>query len=73
VSALTEKEVEAGLATLNRAKGFLRSELGKRLSLRRTPELQFLRDRSLEHGLRVAELLQELEQKGELDGTGEEE
>jgi len=73
VSALSEDEVAAALATLNRAKGFLRTELGKRLSLRRTPELQFLRDRSLEHGLRVAELLQELEQKGEFDEAGEEE
>jgi len=71
VSAPTEREVEEGIATLLRARGFLRSELGKRLGLRRTPELHFLRDRSLEHGLRVAEILSELEKKGELGDSGE--
>lgn len=76
VSAPTDEETETGIAVLRRAKGFLRSELGKRLGLRHTPDLQFLRDRSLEHGLRVAEILSELERKGELDGeddAGEEE
>ena len=34
---------QAGLKALNRAKGFIRTELSKRLSIRRTPELIFKR------------------------------
>lgn len=72
VSALGEDDLTEGLATLERARGFLRTELGRAVRLRHTPDLRFLPDRSAEHGLRVAKLLDELKRKGEL-GEGEEE
>ena len=41
---------EAGLKALNQSKGFIRSELAKRLTIRKTPELIFQLDNSLEKG-----------------------
>jgi ribosome-binding factor A len=48
------KKIEAGLA---RAAGFLRVQLGKRLSLRVTPEIHFRHDVSVEHGVRLSQLI----------------
>jgi ribosome-binding factor A len=45
---------------LERASAFIRREMGRRLRLRRTPELQFVFDESIEHQDRVERLLQEL-------------
>ena len=48
------KGIETGLA---RAAGFLRAQLGKRLSLRVTPELRFKHDVSVERGVRLSQLI----------------
>jgi ribosome-binding factor A len=47
----------ATLQVLDRAQGYLRSELGRRLRIRQTPELQFRIDDSLAHSQRIQELL----------------
>lgn len=39
---------------------FIRGELGRRLHLRRVPELRFELDRSLDHALRIEQLLREV-------------
>jgi ribosome-binding factor A len=44
-------------AGLERAAGFLRSELGHRLKLRVTPELRFVHDPSVERGVRLSKLI----------------
>lgn len=49
------------LQGLKSAAGFLRGELGRRLSLRYAPELLFFLDNSLEEDLRLAELLRQIE------------
>ncbi len=41
--------------------GFIRSELGKRIRLRHTPELVFALDDSIAHGVRISQLLSELQ------------
>lgn len=53
----TMEEQKATLMALNKAKGFIRSELGKRVRLRYTPELSFVFDTSIEHGAKILELL----------------
>jgi ribosome-binding factor A len=58
------------MAGLKSATGYVRSELGQRIRLRRTPEVVFLEDRSLERGDRLLSLLNQIGQKGE---RGEEE
>lgn len=42
---------------LKRAAGFLRAQLGGRLKLRVTPELQFRHDPTVEHGARLSQLI----------------
>lgn len=51
---------DAGLAALNRAKGYIRTELSKRLDIRRTPELIFVQDTSLEKGKQIDDILNEI-------------
>jgi ribosome-binding factor A len=46
---------------LERAAPFLRRHLGRRLRLRRVPELQFFFDESIERADRIEQILQELE------------
>lgn len=50
-------EIMAGLKS---ATGYVRSELGHRIRLRRTPEVTFLEDRSLERGTQMVTLLNQL-------------
>ncbi|PSB24556.1 30S ribosome-binding factor RbfA [Stenomitos frigidus] len=60
------------MAGLKSATGFVRSELGQRIRLRRTPEVIFLEDSSLERGDKVLSLLSRLSQERELaDHTDE--
>ncbi|MEH2410162.1 30S ribosome-binding factor RbfA [Nostoc sp.] len=54
-----EAKVET-MAGLKSATGYVRSELGARIRLRRTPEVIFLEDRSIERGNKVLALLDQL-------------
>lgn len=61
VSALdksTEADVMRGLKS---ASGFLRREIGHRLQLRYTPELQFIADDSIAYGAHILEVLRDPE------------
>lgn len=55
-----EAEREDCVRVLERAKGFIRSTLARRVRLRMTPELVFKLDRGAEHSQRISELLEEL-------------
>lgn len=57
----------AAMAGLKSATGYVRSELGQRLSLRRTPEVIFVEDRSIERGTKVLSLLNQLSQERKPD------
>ena len=48
---------DATVHALNRAAGFLRSRLGRRVRMRRVPRLVFEHDRTLEHALRIDALI----------------
>ena len=54
-------EVAGGLES---ARGFVKRELGKRLHLRRLPDIAFHFDASLEHGSHIDRLLTELKEPG---------
>ena len=61
VSFLGKQErAEAGLKALNRSKGFIRSALAKRLTIRKTPEIIFEIDHSLEQGNKIEKILAEI-------------
>jgi ribosome-binding factor A len=60
VTTLGEEEAKAEvLAGLRSAAPFIRGQLGKRLHMRRIPELHFEIDRKLENALRIESLLRE--------------
>lgn len=59
----SEAEKAASMSGLESAKGYIRSELGQRIKLRRTPEIHFLWDDSLERGSRIMELLNEVKKE----------
>ena len=60
------------MAGLKAATGYVRSELGQRVRLRRTPEVVFIEDRSLERGDRVLSLLNQLNNDRPSEDSSEE-
>lgn len=54
-----EMPIELAIEGLESAEGFLRSQLGRTLRLRRIPELRFVADHTLEHARRIEDLLDE--------------
>ncbi|NDJ61828.1 MAG: 30S ribosome-binding factor RbfA [Chloroflexi bacterium] len=62
VNALGEEERQKEvMLALAHANGFLRREVGKRVRLRKTPELFFIWDASLDRGERINQLISELD------------
>ena len=57
---------------LQAATGFVRSELGQRLRLRRTPEIIFREDLGVERGTRVLSLINQLSQERAEKGLSDE-
>lgn len=55
-----EEQKENSLKALEKANGFLRSELGKRIRLRHIPELIFKFDESIAYGSHIEKLLGEI-------------
>ena len=57
VSFIKEEDVEPSLEVLNKAKGFIRSELASKLDIRRVPEIRFVLDEGYKKEERISELL----------------
>lgn len=55
----SEKEKSDAMAALKNASGFVRREIGQRVQLRYTPEITFLLDDSIEHGIHISKLIDE--------------
>lgn len=53
----TKQDSLVGLA---KAKGFIRSEIGKRIRLRKIPEITFSFDEAIEYGNRIEKILRDL-------------
>ena len=51
---------EAGMKALDRSRGYLRSELAKRMTIRKVPELIFKLDDSLERGNKIERIISEI-------------
>ncbi|MGD9677161.1 MAG: 30S ribosome-binding factor RbfA [Vulcanibacillus sp.] len=62
----SEKEIKDTLETIEKAKGFLRSEIGKRIRFRHIPELFFKFDSSIEYGYKIEKLLKEIKETDQL-------
>jgi ribosome-binding factor A len=59
----TDEAKTETMAGLKSATGYVRSELGARVRLRRTPEVVFIEDRSIERGNRVLSLLNRIQEE----------
>jgi ribosome-binding factor A len=55
-----EEQRQNTLKGLAKAKGFIRSEIGQRIRLRKTPEIQFEFDESIDYGNRIETLIHEI-------------
>lgn len=58
-----EKSQKDTLEGLNRSTGFIRNELAKRINLRNTPQLTFVVDQSIEYGMNMSRLIDEVNNK----------
>lgn len=64
ISVLGDKESQENtLAGLNSAMGFVRNQLAKRINLRNTPEIRFIMDQSVEYGINMSKLIDEVNAK----------
>lgn len=61
-----ENRREAATKALTRAKGFIRSELGKRMSTRKVPDLIFEIDESIAYGNKIDTMLADLRRQGKM-------
>jgi len=56
----SERKREAALAALESSRGLLQGRINRELHLKRTPQLVFQYDRSVDQGVRLSKLLDEL-------------
>ena len=72
ISVLGDEQQKKDVLTgLKNAKGFLRKQLAESINLRNTPELSFVLDESLEHSMKIEQLIQEISAKeGGNTGSG---
>lgn len=78
ISVLGNEDVaKATIEGLKSAEGYVRRELARRINLRNTPELKFILDQSIEYGVNMSKLIDEvtkdLHQGEGQDEEGEEE
>lgn len=61
ISIMGDAEQQAeSLRALEKAQGFLRSEIGSRIQMRHVPELVFKRDQSIEYGSKIESIIAQL-------------
>jgi len=59
----SEDDQKRTLAGLKSACGFIRREIGRRIELRNLPEIVFILDKSIDHSIRIAQLIKEGEEE----------
>ncbi|MBQ8094555.1 MAG: 30S ribosome-binding factor RbfA [Clostridia bacterium] len=65
ISVLEEDKRAPFMKALKNASGFIRHAVGQRIQLRYTPELLFYLDTSIEYGVHIAEILNQIHQEGQ--------
>jgi ribosome-binding factor A len=65
----SEEDRRQSLEGLERAKGFLRGEIGRRLQLRYAPQIHFRLDKSLDHAFKIKGILDKLKDGEKKDGA----
>ena len=66
ISVLGDSEAQkATLADLKSAEGYIRRELAHTVNLRNTPEIRFILDQSIEYGVHMSKIIDEVTAKDE--------
>ena len=66
ISVLGDSEAQkATLAGLKSAEGYIRRELAHTVTLRNTPEIRFILDQSIEYGVHMSKIIDEVTAKDE--------
>ena len=64
ISVLGDQEAEAATVQgLKSAVGYVRRELARKVNLRNTPEVTFILDQSIEYGVKMSRLIDEVAQR----------
>jgi len=61
----SESDREQSLKGLEKSKGFIKKNLLKRMKLRNVPDIRFIFDESINKGIKISEILEELNKKGQ--------
>ena len=68
ISVLGDQDsVNSTLEGLNSAMGFIRRELAHSINLRNTPEITFIMDQSIEYGVNMSKLIDEVTMSKKID------
>ncbi len=60
-----DEQREDSIRILQKASGFIRSEFGRKSTMKLTPQITFKLDTAVEHGVRIFELLQQVKHESE--------
>ena len=72
VSAMEGIETaKAAVKGLVSATGYIRREVGQNLHLRKAPELKFVADDSIEHGMHIVKLMNDLHKDADAEDDGQ--
>ncbi|MGN0350982.1 MAG: 30S ribosome-binding factor RbfA [Roseburia sp.] len=55
-----EESQQATIAGLRSAEGFIRRQLAKSINLRNTPEIKFILDQSIEYGVKMSKMIDDV-------------
>lgn len=74
ISVLGDKEAkEATIKGLKNAEGYVRRQLAGNLNLRNTPEIKFILDESIEYGVNMSKLIDDVTKKDNFHQENDEE
>lgn len=72
ISVLGDDEAKKNtIAGLKNAEGYIRRQLAKSINLRNTPEIRFILDESIEYGVTMSKLIDQVTGKEEVQEDGE--
>ena len=74
ISVLGDEQAQKDtLAGLRRAEGYIRRTLAKTVNLRNTPEIRFIMDQSIEYGVKMSKLIDDVNRSNHTNPSGQEE
>ena len=63
VTIFDKEKKDEIMKALEKAKGFIRKQLASKVEIRKTPELRFVFDESIEYGYKIDSIIEEIHKK----------